>query len=168
MSKQNCIYLHAWICRENVASNDSDPSIFFPATAHPEHQASTSPLRLARNRRLSSSTDPRNFPLPWSLSSKLLSRPYCTTHACAVDPTLLPIANELASQQAIATRQILNAANRALSYCAAFSIQQQSNRLSRMRHGAPRFRRSRVLAPGNCRTGNSNSSFNILQCLSAI
>jgi hypothetical protein len=42
-------------------------------------------------------------------------------YARAVDPTLLPIANELASQQANATRRILNAANRALSYCAAFN-----------------------------------------------
>jgi histone deacetylase 1/2 len=45
-------------------------------------------------------------------------------YARAVDPTLLPIANELASQQANATRRILNAANRALSYCAAFSNNQ--------------------------------------------
>jgi hypothetical protein len=46
-------------------------------------------------------------------------------YARAVDPTLLPIANELASQQANATRRILNAANRALSYCAAH----RSNRI---------------------------------------
>jgi hypothetical protein len=45
-------------------------------------------------------------------------------YARAVDPTLLLIANELASQQANATRRILNAANRALSYCAAFSNNQ--------------------------------------------
>ena len=45
-------------------------------------------------------------------------------YARAVDPTLLPIANELASQQANATRRILNAANRALSYCAAHSDNQ--------------------------------------------
>ena len=45
-------------------------------------------------------------------------------YARAVDPTLLPIANELASQQASATRRILNATNRALSYCAAFSNNQ--------------------------------------------
>ncbi len=45
-------------------------------------------------------------------------------YARAVDPTLLPIANELASQQANATRRIFNAANRALSYCAAHSDNQ--------------------------------------------
>jgi hypothetical protein len=43
-------------------------------------------------------------------------------YANAADPTLLPIANELASQQANATRRILTAANHALSYCAAFII----------------------------------------------
>ncbi len=45
-------------------------------------------------------------------------------YARAVDPTLLPIANELASQQANATRRILSAANRALSYCTASSNNQ--------------------------------------------
>jgi hypothetical protein len=39
-------------------------------------------------------------------------------YARAVDPTLLPIANELASQQATPTTKALTAANRALSYCA--------------------------------------------------
>jgi hypothetical protein len=36
-----------------------------------------------------------------------------------LDPTLLPIANELASQQAAPTQAVLQAANRLLSYCAA-------------------------------------------------
>ena len=40
-------------------------------------------------------------------------------YARAVDPTLLTIANELASQQAQPTQRILKAANRALSYCSA-------------------------------------------------
>ncbi len=39
-------------------------------------------------------------------------------YARAVDPTLLPIANELAWQQATPTTKALTAANRALSYCA--------------------------------------------------
>jgi hypothetical protein len=39
-------------------------------------------------------------------------------YARAVDPTLLPIANELASQQANPTTKALIAANQALSYCA--------------------------------------------------
>jgi hypothetical protein len=39
-------------------------------------------------------------------------------YARAVDPTLLPIANELASQQATPTTKALTAANQALSYCA--------------------------------------------------
>jgi hypothetical protein len=39
-------------------------------------------------------------------------------YARAVDPTLLPIANELASQQATPTTKVLTAANRPLSYCA--------------------------------------------------
>jgi hypothetical protein len=39
--------------------------------------------------------------------------------ARAVDPTLLTISNELASQQAQLTQRILKAANRALSYCSA-------------------------------------------------
>ena len=38
-------------------------------------------------------------------------------YARAVDPTLLTISNELASQQAQPTQRILKAANRALSYC---------------------------------------------------
>jgi hypothetical protein len=42
-------------------------------------------------------------------------------YARAVDPILLPIANEVAAQQANATRHILNATNRALSYCVAHS-----------------------------------------------
>jgi hypothetical protein len=41
-------------------------------------------------------------------------------YARAVDPTLLTIANELASQQAQPTQRILKAANRALSYCSAY------------------------------------------------
>ncbi len=45
-------------------------------------------------------------------------------YARAIDPALLPIANELASQHANATRRILNAANRALSYCAAYNNNQ--------------------------------------------
>jgi hypothetical protein len=40
-------------------------------------------------------------------------------YARAVDPTLLTISNELASQQAQPTQRILKAANRALSYCSA-------------------------------------------------
>ncbi len=40
-------------------------------------------------------------------------------YAGAVDPTLLPIANEIASQQAAPTQAVLKAANRVLSYCAA-------------------------------------------------
>jgi hypothetical protein len=40
-------------------------------------------------------------------------------YARAVDPTLLPIANEIASQQAVPTQAVLKAANRVLSYCAA-------------------------------------------------
>ncbi len=40
-------------------------------------------------------------------------------YARAVDPALLPIANEIASQQAAPTRAVLKAANRVLSYCAA-------------------------------------------------
>ena len=39
-------------------------------------------------------------------------------YARAVDPSLLPIANELASKQARPTIQVMRAANRALSYCA--------------------------------------------------
>ena len=39
-------------------------------------------------------------------------------YARAVDPSLLPIANEIASRQAHPTTQVLHAANRALSYCA--------------------------------------------------
>ena len=39
-------------------------------------------------------------------------------YARAVDPTLLPIANEIASQQAAPTLAVLQAANRLLSYCA--------------------------------------------------
>ncbi len=67
-------------------------------------------------------------------------------YARAVDPTLLPIANELASQQANATRRILNAANRALSYCLR-GVQQQPDRVPRMRHGASRFRRRLIPVP---------------------
>jgi hypothetical protein len=40
-------------------------------------------------------------------------------YARAVDPTLLPIANELASQQASLTQRVLQATNRALSYATA-------------------------------------------------
>jgi hypothetical protein len=40
-------------------------------------------------------------------------------YARAVDPTLLPIANELASQQASPTQRVLQATNRALSYATA-------------------------------------------------
>jgi hypothetical protein len=39
-------------------------------------------------------------------------------YARAVDPSLLPIANELASKQAQPTTAVMHAANRALSYCA--------------------------------------------------
>jgi hypothetical protein len=39
-------------------------------------------------------------------------------YARAVDPSLLPIANELASKQAQPTAAVMHAANRALSYCA--------------------------------------------------
>jgi hypothetical protein len=39
-------------------------------------------------------------------------------YARAVDPSLLPISNELASKQAQPTTAVMNAANRALSYCA--------------------------------------------------
>ena len=42
-------------------------------------------------------------------------------YARAVDPSLLPIANELASKQARPTIQVMRAANRALSYCAGHS-----------------------------------------------
>jgi hypothetical protein len=40
-------------------------------------------------------------------------------YACAVDPSLLPIANEIASQQANLTQKVRTAANRALSYTSA-------------------------------------------------
>jgi hypothetical protein len=40
-------------------------------------------------------------------------------YARAVDPTLLPVANELASQQANPTLKVLQASNRFLSYCTA-------------------------------------------------
>ncbi len=40
-------------------------------------------------------------------------------YARAVDPSLLPVANEIASQQAAPTQAVLKAANRLLSYCAA-------------------------------------------------
>jgi hypothetical protein len=40
-------------------------------------------------------------------------------YARAVDPSLLPIANEIASQQANPTQKVLTAANRALSYASA-------------------------------------------------
>jgi hypothetical protein len=40
-------------------------------------------------------------------------------YAGAVDPTLLTIANELASQQAQPTQRVLKSANRVLSYCSA-------------------------------------------------
>jgi hypothetical protein len=40
-------------------------------------------------------------------------------YARAVDPSLLPIANEIASQQANPTQEVLTAANRALSYASA-------------------------------------------------
>jgi hypothetical protein len=42
-------------------------------------------------------------------------------YARAVDPTLLPVANEIASQQATSnpTLKVLQAANRLLSYCTA-------------------------------------------------
>jgi hypothetical protein len=36
-----------------------------------------------------------------------------------MDPSLLPVANEIASQQAAPTQAVLKAANRLLSYCAA-------------------------------------------------
>jgi hypothetical protein len=39
-------------------------------------------------------------------------------YARAVNPSLLPIANELASKQAQSTTTVMHAANRALSYCA--------------------------------------------------
>jgi hypothetical protein len=39
-------------------------------------------------------------------------------YARAVDPSLLPVANEIASQQAAPTQAVLKAANRLLSYCA--------------------------------------------------
>ena len=40
-------------------------------------------------------------------------------YARAVDPSLLPVANEIASQQAAPTQAVLKAASRLLSYCAA-------------------------------------------------
>jgi hypothetical protein len=40
-------------------------------------------------------------------------------YARALDPSLLPIANEIASQQANPTQQVVTAANRALSYASA-------------------------------------------------
>jgi hypothetical protein len=40
-------------------------------------------------------------------------------YARAVDPSLLPIANEIASQQANPTQKVLTAANRALSYASS-------------------------------------------------
>ena len=40
-------------------------------------------------------------------------------YARAVDPSLLPITNEMASQQANPTQKVLTAANRALSYASA-------------------------------------------------
>ena len=42
-------------------------------------------------------------------------------YARAVDPTLLPISNEIASQQATPTTKVMAAANRALSYAAGHS-----------------------------------------------
>jgi hypothetical protein len=64
----------------------------------------------------------KTIPYPGHLTTSYhwhttLSRP-------RVDPTLLPIANELTSQQANASRRVLNAANRALSYCAMYSNNQ--------------------------------------------
>ncbi len=55
-------------------------------------------------------------------------------YARAVGPTLLSIANKLVSQQANATRRILNAANRALSYCAAYSNNQIVHHACNMAH----------------------------------
>ena len=40
-------------------------------------------------------------------------------YARAIDPTLLPVANEIASRQANPTLQVLHATNRLLSYCTA-------------------------------------------------
>jgi hypothetical protein len=54
-------------------------------------------------------------------------------YARAVDPTLLPIANELTSQQQANTiRRILNAANRALSFKLLRGVQQQPDRVPRL------------------------------------
>jgi hypothetical protein len=39
-------------------------------------------------------------------------------YALAVDPSILPVANEIASQQAAPTQAVLKAADRLLSYCA--------------------------------------------------
>jgi hypothetical protein len=95
--------------------------IYFPATATPRHPASTS-LRLSpSNHKQCSSTERSEKNSPTLVTELQAIIGTLLYYARAVDPTLLPIANELASQQANATRRIRNAANHALSYCAAHS-----------------------------------------------
>jgi hypothetical protein len=59
-------------------------SFYFLVTAHPDHQASTSPHLSARNPRQSSSTDPKNSPLLWSSNYKLLLEHYSITPALSI------------------------------------------------------------------------------------
>jgi hypothetical protein len=71
------------LCRDTSRKcfNDSGPNFYFPATATPEHQASISRRRSARSPKPSSSTDPKNFTLPWLLSFKLSLKHYSITPA---------------------------------------------------------------------------------------
>ncbi len=99
--------------------SDSAPNIYFPATArHPRTPGIyIAPSVSKKHQKVFIDNSAKLSPtLVTELQAIIGTLLY---YARAVDPTLQPIANELASQQANATRRILNAANRALSYCAA-------------------------------------------------
>ena len=129
--------------RRNVPRNDSH--VQPPAThripryaqLHYEHANTLPPALLATRPPRSQNTwqyippnygkrEPQLAPIdssaPLSAAQKLEIQGIVGTalyYARAVDPTLLPVANELASQQANPTLKVQQAANRFLSYCSA-------------------------------------------------
>jgi hypothetical protein len=113
---QNRLPIHARICHQNVTKIPTPISNPW-ASRSQKHQDVTfhRPIPVP-HKPYSSTTDKLNPTLITELQAIIGTLLY---YAKAVDPTLLNIANELASQQAQPTQRVLKAANRVLSYCSA-------------------------------------------------
>jgi hypothetical protein len=96
---------------------------FRPQYLDPSHRAARTPGRYIApvygSKSLQTNTRDKSSTLNASQSTELQAIiGTLLYYARAVDPSLLPIANELASKQAHFTLKVMHATNRALSYCA--------------------------------------------------